>query len=540
MSIADPGVVASNPRGPVPFTIRIAPWVVNSICTRLKKRRSGKVETSGIVGLLFGTVAEGLAHIQVFRAFPADARIENGALERDRLDSVFEASRREYRMDSELAGVQLLGWCSIHEKAAGTLRDTEFYFHNRHFRQPADLALIVKPQRDRQVVFQLYARSSRVPLSSENHRMASVEIAADTFVMEPLELTMSAPARNDSGTSGPQIVRFTEWTEGPKGLTPIKQGDRSLPSLKHMKDRERRLPWLSSLIVFLLAACGTVSFFYVKGIQSGTETTSSRLLRAILPRGGLELHVEDQGDRLLVRWNRRSLMARSATGGLLQIDDGSQHRDVPLDSEQVADGAVLYRPGSGDVTFRLTIHGAQGATVSESMRVLDGSRQDNALNAPQSDSPATGPLSTAEAERRELGSFDPTTAAVPAQRFKLREMAAGNTGEAAGRTGPISDNGKSAEIYVPPRPLKQVLPNTALLGPGTIDRPMEVEVYVLIDETGRVTDVHLMKNGEKLAEALTGSAMAAAKQWVFEPATLRGKPVASEHTIVFQFSPPSE
>jgi hypothetical protein len=34
---------------------------------------------------------------------------------------------------------------------------------------------------------------------------------------------------------------------------------------------------------------------------------------------------------------------------------------------------------------------------------------------------------------------------------------------------------------------------------------------------------------------LANAALTAARQWIFEPASLRGKHIASEHTIVFQF-----
>ncbi len=43
--------------------------------------------------------------------------------------------------------------------------------------------------------------------------------------------------------------------------------------------------------------------------------------------------------------------------------------------------------------------------------------------------------------------------------------------------------------------------------------------------------------GRKLNAALIGAAVSAARQWKFEPALLRGKPVKSQHSILFQFTP---
>jgi hypothetical protein len=38
---------------------------------------------------------------------------------------------------------------------------------------------------------------------------------------------------------------------------------------------------------------------------------------------------------------------------------------------------------------------------------------------------------------------------------------------------------------------------------------------------------------------LNSLVVAAAKQWLFEPATLRGAAVPASHTIIFEFRPPA-
>jgi TonB family protein len=92
-----------------------------------------------------------------------------------------------------------------------------------------------------------------------------------------------------------------------------------------------------------------------------------------------------------------------------------------------------------------------------------------------------------------------------------------------------------AVTYNPPRPLKQVLPKVAALPPGAADAAGEVRVVVRVDETGRVVDARVMEGRNKVWWLLASAALTAAKQWTFEPASLRGKNIASDHTIVFQF-----
>jgi TonB family protein len=62
-----------------------------------------------------------------------------------------------------------------------------------------------------------------------------------------------------------------------------------------------------------------------------------------------------------------------------------------------------------------------------------------------------------------------------------------------------------------------------------------VEVEVRIDVSGRVSAAHLETPNVK--PQLASAAMAAARQWTFQPATLRGQRVETSHTIIFEFRP---
>src|SRR5581483_10772050 len=136
---------------------------------------------------------------------------------------------------------------------------------------------------------------------------------------------------------------------------------------------------------------------FLNGVNSGN---SGSIWRTILPDTGLNLRVEGQGDRVLLSWNRRNSVVRSASGAVLHIDDGAQHRDVRLDAAQTANGAVLYRPNSDDVSFRLQVRSQDGKTVAENLRVLDSASHESkpvdltAGNVPSSSAapPASAPV----------------------------------------------------------------------------------------------------------------------------------------------------
>jgi TonB family protein len=94
--------------------------------------------------------------------------------------------------------------------------------------------------------------------------------------------------------------------------------------------------------------------------------------------------------------------------------------------------------------------------------------------------------------------------------------------------------------FVPPKPLLQVMPNTRSLAPGVISQVTRVEVEVRIDNAGHVASAHALNEGGNTKNGLAGAAVSAAKQWTFQPATLRGEKVESEHTIVFEFRPENQ
>lgn len=97
-----------------------------------------------------------------------------------------------------------------------------------------------------------------------------------------------------------------------------------------------------------------------------------------------------------------------------------------------------------------------------------------------------------------------------------------------------SPNSQPLPTYRPPRPVKEVLPKISALPQGTADATGELKVLVKVDESGLVIDARVDGN-KRIDPTLRDAALGAARQWVFEPASLHGKSIASDHTILFQF-----
>lgn len=255
-----------------------------------------------------------------------------------------------------------------------------------------------------------------------------------------------------------------------------------------------KAPWVSSAVLFVLVAAATFLVLYARGVRSGNGIVVPRIIRTIFPAAGLGLRVEGQGDRLLLSWNRRSPTVVAARDGVLAINDGGQERQVHLSSDQLADGSVLYRPASDDVLFRLETRGGQGAITMESIRVLDGGKPAHAGFAGSTPGPAP-----AKSKPPQVKSPPP------------------------------------APQYVPARADRQVLPDLSDTDSEMVDAPPEVDVQVHLDPNGRVRDAHVLTG--KVSPPLARAVTEAAEKWTFFPAKLGGKPVESEHTIIFQFQP---
>ena len=89
--------------------------------------------------------------------------------------------------------------------------------------------------------------------------------------------------------------------------------------------------------------------------------------------------------------------------------------------------------------------------------------------------------------------------------------------------------------FVPPKVIHQVMPDVTALRDAGMTSPARVEVQVLVDVSGFVKEAKLLSyNGN---DAVANAAITAAKQWIFQPATVGGKNVESNHKIVFKFVP---
>lgn len=90
---------------------------------------------------------------------------------------------------------------------------------------------------------------------------------------------------------------------------------------------------------------------------------------------------------------------------------------------------------------------------------------------------------------------------------------------------------QAAPIFEPPSVLNAVEATYPLqsIASGT------VVLEVSLDETGKITDIHVVRGIASLTEAARRSM----QQWTFQPAKLNRRPVPSKFAVAFSFVPPT-
>lgn len=351
-------------------------------------------------------------------------------------------------------------------------------------------------------------------------------------------------------------------------------------------------PWFLSPAVFLLAALAT---FLLLFSRTGLVTASTPQAGPLFdPRSAsLGMRVETDGPGLLLSWNRHSPAVQAASSAVLSIQDGPQHRNITLDHDHVVSGSVFYRPASDDISFRLDLREARGPDVAQILRVLDSSARKPASGAgaapPDTNvAPATArnvpPAAGTQAEKRvheplskptagtqkaaepvQLASAkspipapplaepspsaaDPVTTLMQSAETPLRPappaadplkpplanppaavQSTPNAAAAAAKQAPVPG-------YVPPRPLRWVQPD----GASRVSEPLDIKVKIRIDETGHVTAAHALIEGPRRDRKLMAAAVAAVRQWTFEPAKAHGTNIPCEETIVIHLGPEAQ
>jgi len=354
--------------------------------------------------------------------------------------------------------------------------------------------------------------------------------------------------------------------------------------------------WNALVLVVATAIVGVGGFFLVRG-RLGTASerpadTQSAGIAMTLQRTGSELQVswnpkapkvtQATGGSLIIGENESGAKARNVT--------------LTLSPQELETGHLLYMTEAEDIRMDMEIVGPSGTYV-ESVRVAGGlpglpagstiaaAARPEKSSLPQSgparaaapaEKPATKPLAPegkpaegtaasgiaplAEQAPRTFvppphvttadNPVDPRSVAAPPDAPQLaasvNALPAGLPELKLPVARPDATQAGAAqarvEEYIGPRAIRSVQPAFDASANRTIDNAFsqsheahEVQVEVTIDEHGRVTKASKGATTGPFAYLFVDAALAAARRWQFEPASVGGRPVASRMTLKFAF-----
>jgi outer membrane biosynthesis protein TonB len=297
----------------------------------------------------------------------------------------------------------------------------------------------------------------------------------------------------------------------------------------------------------------------------------------------LHLTAERAGSTLRIVWDRNSPAIRTATRGVLHVDDGAFHTERGLVPSELKQGSLLYEPKSLEETFRLDVYSAEpNASGQVQVVTLPPPAPVPPVQTPPpffrpAPAPAAAPPAVVHApptpeplEKREIPTTPsrpekpaadipqdipppaawerPRTLPLPERQIASTsdreplvrvssEPVASRFGHLVGKIPLLRRLGKASRMEAPV-PLYRAQPQVGRMREDQrLTRPVSVDVKVNVAESGAVRRAEVVEYGDPPNWTLAAAALAAARRWTFEPARVEETAVPSDVILRFRFTP---
>ena len=248
--------------------------------------------------------------------------------------------------DSELSGMQAVGWYQSHTRSEILLSDEKLRFYQQYFPEMWQVALVLRPHRFDPVRAGFFFRE---PDGSVHATSSCLEFDIEPVPVEPAVRspeeripaeTMGSP---DPAVAGPAVG-------SPEEPTPAQTAPVPVPTPPAVSRGPR---WRWDRIAALIAV-----------------TLAGALLWNVRPhaRTDLSLRALDEGGQLRINWNHGSRLIQQSQSGAVEIEDGSYKLHNELSQEDLRVGSITYLRTTGHVKVSLMVRGADHGTQTEILR----------------------------------------------------------------------------------------------------------------------------------------------------------------------------
>jgi hypothetical protein len=321
-------------------------------------------------GLLLGTVSQGdpvVVHVLDYEPILSEhARGPSYLLspaDESRLTAAIERHR-----GTNGGGKQVVGFVRSHTRDRLALNEDDLALFDKHFSDPHQVFLLVKPYAARASVGGFFFRE-------EGRIRSDSSYLEFPFRRKDLGGGVAPPPRPASPAPD-SVSRVTASMDPEPGLPPRKSTIMplfddpaaivSMPPMPPMETpKPRRNVWIPLSFIFLLVGV-------VLGFQTALSFRPAGASRAPQDPLTLSLTAAKADETIQLRWDRQSPAVLRARGGRLIITDGSHTQTLDLDSGQLQNGTVIYRYLTGVVGFRLEVYAQDRSSLVENVEVHTG------------------------------------------------------------------------------------------------------------------------------------------------------------------------
>jgi hypothetical protein len=245
-----------------------------------------------------------------------------------------------------------VGWYHSHTRSEIFLSEEDLEIYDRYFPEGGQIAMVIQPAQFGPARVGFFFREPDGSVQAERSYLEfSVKPSSRRKPrpgLQPAPVSGPTPSGGNGGTR--TAAALDRWTEPAEPATPP-----APPSFSLIEPRvSRKRLWLLSALCLAMAGLGVGAGAY--------------WFRA--PAQPLAVHVMDVDGQLLIEWDRTARAVQQATGGTVEIIDGSERSTVEMDGERLREGSITYVRRSDRVDVRFRVNRPGSAPTEEFIRFL--------------------------------------------------------------------------------------------------------------------------------------------------------------------------
>jgi len=364
-------VVAESPVD-IEYSLIVIDEIRQVVADGFQRLQRGGIEVGGV---LYGTREGRTIRITAMREITCEhARGPTFHLS-DNDRAALTAQIERDKSDLRLEGLLVVGWFLSHTRSDVTLQESDLDTFGKFFPEPWQVTMVVHPGRAGVMRAGFFVREPDGSVRGERsyQEFNFPDRLAGVFDRPPRDRRPSLPEGSSERLPmpryqpAPEVVAAAldpaEPSEAMQPIEPIEQYDAPLfgrpsrPATPYAPypNTARKVPWA---IIGIVAAVLVIA---VLGLRFwGPQLHAEPLSLAVIERDG----------QLQIQWNHASQGIADSTGGTLEIVDGQDKRDIPMNRSELARGSFTYVRHSGDVQVRLIVNASGGQRIEEASRFL--------------------------------------------------------------------------------------------------------------------------------------------------------------------------